>query len=105
VGRHRGAQAATRDRPGVSVAADPDGDRVSRHRPPRGQGLHRNMSGWSRPRTSVAKPGSRRRFGRTLWSVVLAVLLLVLGLPLVVVAAYRFVPAPGAPLVLPRPAP
>jgi monofunctional biosynthetic peptidoglycan transglycosylase len=60
------------------------------------------MSGWSRTRTAVAKPRPRRRFGRTLWSIVLAVLLLVLGLPLVVVAAYRLVPPPVTPLMLLR---
>ncbi|HXP74562.1 MAG TPA: monofunctional biosynthetic peptidoglycan transglycosylase [Stellaceae bacterium] len=60
------------------------------------------MSEGSRARPAVAKSPPHRRVGRTLWSVVLAVLLLVLGLPIVVVAIYRLVPPPVIPLMLIR---
>ena len=60
------------------------------------------MSEWSRSRPAVAKSPPRRRVGRTLWSVLLGVLLLVLGLPIIVVAVYRLVPPPVTPLMLIR---
>ncbi len=60
------------------------------------------MSEWTRTRPAAAKSPSRRSIGRTLWSVVLVVLLLVLGIPVVAVALYRLVPPPVTPLMLIR---
>ncbi|MGH7126067.1 MAG: monofunctional biosynthetic peptidoglycan transglycosylase [Stellaceae bacterium] len=60
------------------------------------------MSAWSRARPAVAKTSSRRGAGRTVWRVLLVVLLLVLGLPVVAVAVYRLVPPPVTPLMLIR---
>jgi monofunctional biosynthetic peptidoglycan transglycosylase len=60
------------------------------------------MSERSRGRPSVAKSPSRRGLARTLRSVLLIVIAIVLGLPVVAVALYRFVPPPVTPLMLIR---
>jgi len=60
------------------------------------------MSDLTRMRPAVAKSPPRRRFGRTLWSILLMVVILVLGLPIIVVATYRLVQPPATPLMLLR---
>jgi len=60
------------------------------------------MTEWSRTRRALAKSSPRRGFGRTLWSILLIVLLFVLGLPILAVASYRLVPPPVTPLMLIR---
>jgi len=60
------------------------------------------MSDLSRMRPAVAKSLPRRGFGRTLWSILLIVVILVLGLPIIVVATYRLVQPPVTPLMLLR---
>ena len=60
------------------------------------------MTMWSRARRAVAKSPPRRRFGQTLWSILLIVLSLVLGLPILAVVTYRLVPPPVTPLMLIR---
>jgi len=47
-------------------------------------------------------PSARRGIGRRLWRILRAILLLVLILPIPFVAAYRFLPPPGTPLMLMR---
>jgi monofunctional glycosyltransferase len=56
----------------------------------------------SRTKASVAKAPSRRGLGRLLWRVALSLLLLVLGLPVVAVTLYRWIPPPVTPLMLIR---
>jgi monofunctional biosynthetic peptidoglycan transglycosylase len=60
------------------------------------------MSEWSRARPVAAKAPSRRGIGRTIWFVLLAVLLVVISLPVIAVALYRLVPPPVTPLMLIR---
>jgi monofunctional biosynthetic peptidoglycan transglycosylase len=60
------------------------------------------MSELSRGRPAAKTSASRRGRGRTLWRVLLVVILLVLGLPVIAVALYRLVPPPVTPLMLIR---
>jgi monofunctional biosynthetic peptidoglycan transglycosylase len=60
------------------------------------------MRDLSRTRPAVAKSPPRRGLGRTLWSILLIVVILVLGLPIIVVATYRLVQPPVTPLMLLR---
>jgi monofunctional glycosyltransferase len=60
------------------------------------------MSDLSRTRLAAAKSPPRRGLGRTLWSILLIVVILVLALPIIVVATYRLVQPPVTPLMLLR---
>jgi monofunctional biosynthetic peptidoglycan transglycosylase len=60
------------------------------------------MSDLSRTRPAVAKSPPRRGLGRTLWSILLIVVILVLALPIIIVATYRLVQPPVTPLMLLR---
>jgi len=60
------------------------------------------MSDLSRTRPAAAKSPPRRGLGRTLWSILLIVVILVLALPIIVVATYRLVQPPVTPLMLLR---
>ncbi len=60
------------------------------------------MSDLGRTRSAIAKSPPRRGFGRTLGSILLVVVILVLGLPIIAVATYRLVQPPVTPLMLLR---